>query len=150
MNACAAEPLPELSLRAHAADARRAASWLESVCRERAVPAEQIARLDICLNEVLANVIDHGGAAAAASPLGLSFDLRRDPGSCEVLVTVAAAGAAFDPLAAPPRLPATTLADAEPGGLGLVLIRRFADSLNYLYAEGRNRLTFGVRWPGSS
>jgi hypothetical protein len=28
------------------------------------------------------------------------------------------------------------------------MLRANADSLSYVYAEGRNQLTFGVRWSG--
>jgi anti-sigma regulatory factor (Ser/Thr protein kinase) len=39
-----------------------------------------------------------------------------------------------------------TLDDAEPGGLGLLMIRNLSDSLSYWYDNGHNELSFGVRW----
>jgi hypothetical protein len=42
------------------------------------------------------------------------------------------------------------LAEAEPGGLGLAMIRGAADSLGYRYLENRNQFSFGVRWSASA
>ncbi len=79
-------------------------------------------------------------------PIGLELEVRRDKDCGVATVTISDAGAAFDPLAfsLPPR-PAT-LADAEPGGLGLVMIRSYADQLSYRHSEQRNRFGMGVLW----
>jgi anti-sigma regulatory factor (Ser/Thr protein kinase) len=139
-------PVAELSIRADADEFRRASAWLEQACRERKVPADRIARLDACVNEVLANIITHGGARALSLPIGLHLEVRHDHDGSTATVTVSDGGAAFDPVAfsLPPR-PAT-LADAEPGGLGLVMIRSYADRLSYRHSEQRNRFGMGVLW----
>ena len=54
-------------------------------------------------------------------------------------------GRAFDPSAAPvPARPASLL-DAEPGGLGLTLLRHYCSDLTYERIGDRNRLT--LRFP---
>jgi anti-sigma regulatory factor (Ser/Thr protein kinase) len=148
MPASATQPAVELTIRADTWDARRASVWLESVALAQKVPPEQIVRLDHCLDEALANVITHGGPAALASPVRLQFGVRCSQGTCRAELSVADAGVAFDPscslLESTPR-PAT-LAEAEPGGLGLLMIRNFADDLSYRRSEGRNHLTITVSW----
>jgi anti-sigma regulatory factor (Ser/Thr protein kinase) len=53
-------------------------------------------------------------------------------------------GQAFDPAqAAEPVLP-TSIAEASPGGLGLMLVRKRAQSVTYVRAEGRNCLTIAL------
>jgi anti-sigma regulatory factor (Ser/Thr protein kinase) len=116
------------------------------VCLERSVPAEQIRRLDLCLNEALANIITHGGPAARSSPVQLVFRVRHHADINEVALTVSDSGAAFDPLTHQSSPRPQTLAEAEPGGLGLIMMRNFSDALSYHYSEGRNQLTFIVRW----
>lgn len=140
-------PVAELSIRADSDEFRRASAWLDRACRERKVPADRIARLDACVNEVLANIITHGGAKALSMPIDLHLEVRRDEGGGIATMTVSDAGTAFDPLEflLPPR-PAT-LADAEPGGLGLLMIRSYADRLSYRHSGQRNRFGFGVGWP---
>jgi len=148
MTASVAEFVAELSIRADAAEARRASIWLEKTGVECGVPAEQLGRLDHCLDEALANVIAYGGASARSSAIFLQFRVRRDPRGCEATVTVSDAGTAFDPLAVRLEPRPQTLAETEPGGLGLILMRNFADRLSYRHSEGRNHLTFTVHWRG--
>jgi len=136
----------ELSIDADAAEVRRASRWLESAALQQRVPAEQIARLDLCLNEALANILAHGGHSALASEVRLQLRVHHEAGDHEAAVTVSDAGVAFDPLAYRPGPRADSLEEIEPGGLGLIMMREAADDLGYLRSEGRNLLTFTVRW----
>jgi anti-sigma regulatory factor (Ser/Thr protein kinase) len=136
------------SIRADPREARRASIWLGEAGSARGIPSDPLWRLDLCVTEALANVIVHGGAGANASPIRLRLDVRCSASSGEASVTVSDAGAAFDPLEAPPKAQARTLAEAELGGHGLILMGRFADALEYSYSEGQNHLTIHVRWDG--
>ena len=98
------------------------------------------------MTEALANVIAHGGAGTGSIPISLRLDVRRSESGGEASVTVSDAGTAFDPLTVPPKARPRTLAEAEPGGHGLTLLRQFADALDYSYSEGQNHLTIHVRW----
>ena len=128
-------------------EARRASGWLETVALEQNVPPEQVVRLDHCLDEALANVIRHGGPTALSSPVHLQFDVRRGPRACTAELSVSDAGMPFDPSTHAVLAPhPATLVDATPGGLGLLLIRNFADDLSYRHIQGRNHLTITVSW----
>ena len=148
MPASEMQPRAELTIRADTSDTRRGSVWLESAALAQGVPLEQIVRLDHCLDEALANVIAHGGPIALASPVRLQFGVRRSQGACTAELSVADAGVAFDPSNSHPEAtprPAT-LAEATPGGLGLLMIRKFSDDLSYRRSEGRNHLTIAVSW----
>src|SRR5688572_13083198 len=136
----------ELAIVANAAEVRRAVEWLEAACRRRSVPQAPAERLALCLHEALVNVITHGGGSALAAPIGLALEVGPGPDGAVANVTVSDAGTAFNPLSLPQQLPPATLDDASPGGLGLVMIRRCADWLDYRHEGGRNRFTFGARW----
>lgn len=138
----------ELTIRADLTEARRASAWLESTALAEGVPAAQIARLDQCLDEALANVISHGGPGALAAPVLLRFGVERAVGVCTAELLVADAGFAFDPCtqSAAPRPKAASLADANAGGLGLLMIRSFSDDLRYRRSDERNHLTICVTW----
>jgi anti-sigma regulatory factor (Ser/Thr protein kinase) len=140
------DPVANLSIRADSGESRRASEWLDEAGSARGVPPDPLWRLDLCLTEALANVLAYGGASAAASPIHLRLDVRRGASGGTASVTVSDAGAAFDPLKFQPKARARTLAEAELGGHGLLLLRRFADALDHSYSEGRNRLTIYVRW----
>lgn len=136
----------ELTIGANAGEARRASEWLDETCRQRGVPQALVERLVLCLYETLANVITHGGRTALSAPIRLLLEVRLDHDYSKASVTVSDAGTAFDPLSVPERRLPKTLAEASPGGLGLMMIRRCSDWLHYCHEDGHNHLTFGTRW----
>lgn len=142
--------LADISVNADAADIRSASNWLEKNCLEHGVPREQIQRLDLCLNEVMANIMTHGGPSALASPVQLQLQVHGQADAGEVVLSVSDAGTAFDPVAHHSKPRPKTLSEAEPGGLGLMMMRDFSDQLDYRYSEGRNQTVFTVRWDGSA
>lgn len=105
-----------------------------------------VEKLVLSLNEVLANVVRHSGANALSSPVGLKLEVVADANGGKAGVTVSDTGIAFNPLSVAERPLPKTLDEAAPGGLGLVMIRRFSDWLDYRHEDGRNHLTFGTRW----
>jgi anti-sigma regulatory factor (Ser/Thr protein kinase) len=147
MAASVVNPIAELSIPANTEEVRRASAWLELTCLERGVPPDEISRLDLCLNEALANVIGHGGTSIRAFPIRLHVDVHRNQTNSEAIVTVSDSGAPFNPLANPPKSRPKTLAEAEPGGLGILMIRKLSDNQSYRYSNGNNQLIFSVRWP---
>jgi anti-sigma regulatory factor (Ser/Thr protein kinase) len=141
--------IAEAAIRADAKEVRQASEWVGRACSERGVPLDEIGRLDVCLNETLANILAHGGEAAQAAPVLLRLEVRHGTDSGEAVLSVSDTGDAFDPLTFSVHGRPRTLAEADPGGLGLLMIRSSADSLDYHRLDGRNHLSFGVCWSGS-
>jgi anti-sigma regulatory factor (Ser/Thr protein kinase) len=138
------------SISAHTDEARRASTWLGKEGSERGIPTEHLWRLDVCVNETLANIIAHGAARVQSTPICLRLDVHRSAGGGEASVTISDAGTAFNPLTVVPPERPRTLSEAEPGGHGLTLLRYFADALDYRYSEGHNHLTIYVHWDEAS
>jgi serine/threonine-protein kinase RsbW len=124
----------------------RASEWLKEQGAHQAVPAEQLDRLDLFLNEALANVIDHGGPGALASPIDLSIHFSQQHDVNEATVTIADGGSPFNPLQHAPAPAPRTLDDAVPGGLGIRMIHGLADDMHYAYKDNRNHLACTIRW----
>lgn len=136
----------ECVIRAVIDDLRIASAWLAATGSDHGLPVEQIMRLDQCLDEALANVIAHGGPAAHEHEVRLVFVTRSEGCRGEASVTVIDSGFAFDPLSVRQKPRPANLYDAEPGGLGLTMMRAFADALEYGRHSDRNHLTFKVCW----
>lgn len=136
----------DYSLRVDSGEAWRASHWLGEAGRSQGIPAETLSRLDLCVTEVVTNAIDHGGAGSGSSPIHLRLDVHGNGNGGEAAVTISDGGSAFNPLTAPLKERPAALDKAEPGGLGLVMLRRFADALDYSYSDGQNHLTIRVRW----
>ncbi|MFZ2124075.1 MAG: ATP-binding protein [Rhodoferax sp.] len=139
-------PASLLEIRADVTDLRPASLWLEQQATARDIPPDQIFRLDLCLNEALANVIEHGGHEASQAPVRLSLGSAVESDSAHATLMISDAGRAFNPLAAAPKAQPDSLADATPGGLGLGLMTCFADEVAYEHLHDRNCLQFVVRW----
>lgn len=129
------------ALGAAMADATR---WLHARSAAQAVPADAVTRLDQCLDEALANIAAHGGNSAL--PVTLNFTVNAIGSRCEAALVISDHGAAFDPLAITPRPQAGSLEALQPGGLGITLMRHFADRLHYRRAHPCNHLTVVVAW----
>jgi len=136
----------DIAIRADSCEVRRAASWLERLGVARGIPEEPRFRLDLCVHEALANIIEHGGEAARKAPITLQFRVSNRNGDSEALVTVSDSGQSFDPVGFAVKATPRSLAETEPGGLGLAMIRNFADTVGYAHLDGRNHLTVGVQW----
>lgn len=123
---------PVLSCRIPATEAGlgQLGPWVDTVCTRLRVPHEAEYALRLCLEEVVANIVMHGGAAG--TPIGLSVWL--EPGS--VTARIEDEGAPFDPTRTPPPQPL-----ASAGGRGLALLHRYARTITYRRDAGRNCLT---------
>jgi serine/threonine-protein kinase RsbW len=142
----------ELAIAPEDAEVRRASEWLSQQAGHMRIPATQTQRLDLCLNEALANVLTHGGPGVFTAPVHIQLERLEASTGDEAGVTVIDAGHPFDPSTATIGPRPGSLDEAEPGGLGLLMIRSYADDLHYRHEAGRNRLRFTVRWasnPGS-
>lgn len=124
----------------------RASEWLKEQAITQPIPAAQLDRLDLILNEALANVIDHGGQAALSRPIDLSVRFSHLLHLGEATVTITDGGDPFNPLDHAQRPAPRSLDDAIPGGLGIQMMRSLADELNYVYKDAQNHLAFTVRW----
>jgi serine/threonine-protein kinase RsbW len=96
--------------------------------------------MEVSLDEVLANVVRHGlaGREGAAIEVEMHLDGGVLPPVCELLVSDD--GPAFDPLAAAEADTSLDVEDRPIGGLGITLVRRLMDSVEYERRDGRNNL----------
>lgn len=125
---------------------RRASRWLRASAATLGAPEAPTDRLELCLNEVLANLIEHGGAAVASHPIKLELGVSALPGGFALQLMVADRGAPFDSGQASLRPLSGSLEQASPGGLGLRLVQAFSDGLDYRVLEGRNELRITMHW----
>ncbi|OQW71109.1 MAG: hypothetical protein BVN35_17190 [Proteobacteria bacterium ST_bin11] len=142
--------MDSFSVQADPSGIREASLWLERMLTQNGVPEAHRSRLDLCFNEVAANILYHGGESAVSGLIFLELTVRMLPDADgQATITVSDAGTPFDPVSALPALRPESLSDAEPGGLGLIMLHKLTDELRYSLADGRNRLSFAVRWSNS-
>jgi anti-sigma regulatory factor (Ser/Thr protein kinase) len=139
-----------LEIQAAPLELRRASAWLRASGDSMAVPAVQIDRLEICLNEVLANLLEHGGTKESGEPILLRLYAITPDAGAGVRLEISDGGLPFDPLVASDKPLPSSLSEASPGGLGLRLVRAYTDGMAYRVLEHRNELSIEMHWSPQS
>ncbi len=121
-----------------------ASAWLRTLGDSFELGSELTFRLDLCASELVANIVSY--AFEDEAPHTIALDLILEPQS--VKLVVADDGREFDPLALPEPVAPATLEEASLGGLGVHLVRQFADQVSYERVSQRNQVTLGWPRPG--
>jgi anti-sigma regulatory factor (Ser/Thr protein kinase) len=125
----------QLRIGARAAEVQRLYPWLDAAIA--ALPQQLRNDMQVALEEAVMNVAFHAYAPEEPGEVQIALTL----GEAEAVLVVEDAGRAFDPVAAPPGKKPESLESAQPGGLGLVLMRHHCRALEYERRDGHNRLT---------
>ena len=126
-------------------DISAAAQWVDTIAAEQQFPEQLVFALQVCLEELLTNVVRHGGAKSSgdlsevpAPPLNVEISIST--GAQRVSMTVEDNGRPFDVVNAPAHRIDQPLDEVQPGGLGIQLIRNFASTIAYEQAGLGNRV----------
>ena len=118
----------QIALNADFTELPRLAAWTEAALAELRPDDRTAYALQLCIEELVANVVLHG--RRAAGPITITLRLEMAP----LRLTIEDDAQGFDPTA-------TTMPDAETvGGRGLLLVRRFCREWRYARRDGRNVL----------
>jgi anti-sigma regulatory factor (Ser/Thr protein kinase) len=137
MTACARESYRStMRIRNDSGELDKLTRWIIEACDAARLSKETAFAVQLCLDEAVANILEHGEGSARAS--AIAADLERS--ESEVVLDIADDGGPFDPsLVAAPQTP-QTLEAASLGGRGIHLIRQFSSRMEYVRAGGHNRL----------
>lgn len=122
-----------------------AAQWVDTIAADQQFPEELVFALQVCLEELLTNVVRHGGAKSSGDlsevPVPpLEVEITISTNARRVSMTVEDNGKPFDVVNAPAHRIDRPLDEVQPGGLGIQLIRNFASSIAYEQAGLGNRV----------
>lgn len=132
-------------LRNEIAEVERLLRATDAFALRHGMPERLVFDLKLALDEVVTNVISY--AFGDGSEHEILVTLRARPGGIEALVEDE--GKPFDPLARPEPDVTRPLEERQVGGLGIFLVRRLMDRVEYRREGGRNMLCLwrGIR-PG--
>jgi anti-sigma regulatory factor (Ser/Thr protein kinase) len=115
-------------------------TWVEQVGLEWGLAERTVFGARICVAEIAANVIEHGGTFA--EPAQLSITLRRRGRDLEIEITDSSRP--FDPTTVTDRPLSSSIDTAQIGGLGLRLVRSYASDIAYRRDGSGNHVTLRV------
>ncbi len=130
-----------LLLRNDDRELRRMSRWFRQIATEIGLDDAQTDDMELCLNELVANVIRHAYTEHGAR------DVRvlAEGGSGVLRLTVEDDGRPFDPRGEPPPARPDSLDRAQVGGWGLPIIRALANEVFYERRGQWNRVTITSR-----
>ena len=127
----------EIKLNNQLSELERFSQTLSEFGQRRGLPSKVIRDLNLALEEILTNIISYGYTDNREHEIGVS--LSAQPG--EVRVEVQDDGQPFNPLGVPEPDTTKPLAERAIGGLGIHIVRKLMDGLEYKRQGERNFLT---------
>jgi anti-sigma regulatory factor (Ser/Thr protein kinase) len=115
----------------------RLIDWVERCCGAAGIVSDFSCRLALALDEAVTNVIGHA-FAGQTPPHRIAVEL--DITDARVTATVIDNGRPFDPSALPEPDVSLPLEQRDPGGLGVLLVHRMVDRVEYRRVVDENRL----------
>jgi anti-sigma regulatory factor (Ser/Thr protein kinase) len=130
------------TFKADKSDYNNAISWIEGVCDNLFIDKELTHKIVVITEEIFVNVLNYAYPNAQGH---IEIELERE--SEKLLVMhFSDTGIPFNPLEHPK--PDTTLSAQErakkPGGLGIFMVKGFADKVDYKYLDGKNTFSIWV------
>ena len=110
---------------------------MEAFLDERGVPPPGLYAANLCVEELLVNIVNHGYGGGAAPDV--EVDIEASPQAW--VIEISDGAAPFDPTkdAVTPNLEAN-LDDRLIGGLGVHLVKQLTDEMSYMRIQGRNQV----------
>ena len=121
-------------------------AFLAAFWASNQLPKDAMFGLAVALEEIFANVIFHGYRDGGEHAIHVALALR----DRVVSLTVEDDGVPFNPLDAPAADDTAPLEERPIGGLGIHLVRKLMDELEYARKGNRNRLVVRKRVSGSA
>lgn len=131
----------QLTLANDLAEIPRLAEAVESFCEPFEPSMKDILSIQLALEELVTNVINHG--YADGHPHDFTVTLSGEPGCIRAVITDDAP--AYDPLARPEVDTSLPLEERAIGGLGVHLVKKLMDVSHYERRDGKNILTIERR-----
>jgi len=123
------------------AEIERLAGEITRLGQAHGLPGETVFDLNLALEEAVSNIIRHGYAGREGHGVSVTVHFAGE----WVAATVEDDAAPFDPSKHPEPDLTVPLEDRLDGGMGVYLIRRLMDEVDYRREEGRNVLTLKKR-----
>lgn len=111
--------------------------FLEAFCADAGLAHDDCLRVNLVLEELFTNTVRHGYGGESDAPIWVTLSAAQGALS----VTYEDSAPPFNPYVGLPEFaPDSTLRSRKIGGLGLLLARKLANSRDYTYLYGRNRI----------
>ena len=98
-------------------------------------PMKTQMQIDVAVEELFVNVA-HYAYTPATGQARIDIEITEDPK--KVMITITDSGIPFDPTAKPDPDVTLSAQERQIGGLGIYMVKKSMDSMNYRYEDGKN------------
>jgi len=120
---------------------RAARAFLDAFCEEAQVARDTCLKCRLVLEELFLNTVKHGHRGGSDAPIWIRLAAKDG----EILLTYEDRAPPFNPFPADREAIRKHIAEHRTeGGLGVILMQDFADSAQYAYLFGRNRIQLTI------
>lgn len=127
----------DVTIPARLSEVRELSGMVEAFGDAAGLPDPKVFVINLALDELITNTVTHGLEDMAEAEIRIR--MRVDAGTLTVVMEDN--GQPFDPTQDTNADVTSPLEERAVGGLGLHLVKSFADRVSYEFVEGRNRLT---------
>ena len=116
---------------------RSLAQMVEEFGDANTVPDQKVYLINLALDELITNAAAYGFRGVAHPKIEITLRVN----DTVLVLNLVDNGLQFDPTQTPDPDVSSGVEDRSVGGLGLYLIKTFADRVSYAFSDGKNRLT---------
>ena len=116
--------------------------FVENVLDERGVPVKTAVKIHVTVDEIFSNICYYSGATEVK--LGIRINEKEENGKIigkEIILCFEDDGIPYDPLKKPDPDVTQMLGRRKEGGLGIYMVKKRMDKVEYEYVNDRNKLT---------
>ena len=113
-------------------------AFVDSLLERAECPMKAQLQIDVAVEELYVNIA-HYAYAPETGPAVIRAEIRDDPRG--IAITFIDRGAHFDPLAKPDPDVTLSAAERQIGGLGIYMVKKSVDTMEYARVDGENILT---------
>lgn len=128
----------KLSYKNDLSELTKLAADIETFSADQDLPPEVVYALNLCLDEVLTNIISYG---LKNKPDDYLIEMELSVNNAAVHATMRDNGVAFNPLKADEPDLNTKVEDRQVGGLGVYFLEQYMDNIQYEREDDQNVLT---------
>lgn len=130
--------IKKITLKATKENLDQALSFIDTALESLDCSPKTQMQIDIAVEELYVNIANYAYAPGEGD-VCLTFESRESPS--EVLITFEDSGIPYDPLKKPDPDVTLSAEDRQIGGLGIYMVKKSMDGMEYKYEDGKNILT---------
>ena len=130
--------MKELTIEATPENVDKAIGFVDEMLKEYGCGMKEQMAIDVAVDELFANIA-HYAYNPETGYATVKVDVIKEPLSVEI--TFVDNGKPYDPLAKADPDTSLSVEDREIGGLGILIVKKSMDAVDYEYKDGKNILT---------